>query len=155
MRAKFKARADAKTVPIVPVEKGVFEAWRKTQPDAVRRWVETAGFTAATGSISLVAAEDGALSMALLGVGAHDDFWAYADLPTRLPAGTYRIDARMEADAATGAALGWALGAYAFDRYRASPSQPVPTLVWPAGADRAHVERAARATTTYSSKISR
>ena len=147
MRAKFKTRADARTVPIVPIEKDVFDAWRADRPLALRAWMESTGFKAAPRSLSLVAGEDGALATVLLGVEAHDDFWAYADLPGRLPAGGYRIDSRMDREAATGAALGWALGCYAFDRYSAKRNGPVPALVWPAGADRAHVRAAAEATT--------
>ena len=148
MRAKFKSRADARTVPIVPIEKDVFDAWLADQPEGIHAWVKSTGFKAAQRSLSLVAGEDGALGSVLFGVEAHDDFWAYADLPGRLPAGSYRIDARMERAAATGAALGWALGCYAFDRYAAKRTAPVPVLVWPAGADRAHVRAAAEATTT-------
>ncbi len=148
MRARFKSRTDARTVPIVPIEKDVFDAWLADQPAATRIWVESTGFKAAPRSLSLVAGEDGALGSVLFGVETHDDFWAYADLPGRLPAGSYRIDARMERAAATGAALGWALGCYAYDRYAAKRSAPVPALVWPAGADRAHVRSAAEATTT-------
>ena len=147
MRAKFRTRADAKTVPIIPIEKEVFDAWRADQTEAMCAWIESTGFKAAPRSVSLVPGEDGALGSVLLGVEAHDDFWAYADLPGRLPAGAYRIDARMEREAATGAALGWALGCYAFDRYAAKSAGPVPTLVWPGGADRAHVRSAAEATT--------
>ncbi len=148
MRARFKTRADAGTVPIVPIEKDVFAAWRADRPAALRAWVDSTGFTAAPRSLSLVAGADGSLGSVLFGVEAHDDFWAYADLPGRLPAGSYRIDARMERAAATGAALGWALGCYTFDRYAAKRSGPVPALVWPAGADRAQVRAAAEATTT-------
>ena len=148
MRAIFKTRADARTVPIIPIETAVFEAWRKAQPRQLRNWVESTGFTAKAGKLSLVAGPDGGLSSVLIGLEAHDGFWAYADLPGHLPAGNYRIDARMEAVAATGAALGWALGCYAFDRYSAEPAKPVPGLVWPGGADRDHVLNAAAATAT-------
>ena len=148
MRAIFKTKADARTVPIIPIEKAVFKAWREAQPLALKTWVDSTGFTAKAGKLSLVAGPDGALSSVLVGLEAHDGFWAYADLPGRLPPGSYRIDARMEVDAATGAALGWALGCYAFDRYAAEPAKEAPALVWPAGADRDHVLNSAAATST-------
>src|SRR5690606_22430997 len=44
-----------------------------------------------------------------------------ASLPLRLPAGDYRLDARGLALDPAQAALGWALGAYRFSRYRAAP----------------------------------
>ena len=147
MRARFRTRTDAKTVPIIPIEKDVFDAWRADQPEAMRAWVKSTGFKAAPRSLSFVSGENGSLGRVLLGTEAHDDFWAYADLPGRLPEGTYRIDARMDRAAATGAALGWAMGCYAFDRYAAKSAAPVPALVWPEGANRAHVRAAAEATT--------
>jgi leucyl aminopeptidase len=145
---RFVERADARTVPIVPVETEVFAAWLKGEPAAIRSWVESAGFAAKAGQVSLVADARGALVKVLLGVDRHDGFWAYAGLPETLPAGTYAIDARFEPAAATGVALGWALACYRFDRYKADrgKAKPFPALVWPAGADRGHVERAARAT---------
>ena len=143
----FRARPDAGTVPIVPVETAAFEAWRDAQPPAMRRWAESSGFVAKAGQISLVGEPDGGLGRVLLGVEAQDAFWAYAGLPEALPPGSYRIEARFDARGATGAALGWALGSYAFDRYktRARPAAG-RILVWPAGCDRDHVRRAAAAT---------
>ena len=145
MSYKFLDRASAKTIPIVPIETAVFEAWKKTQPKAMRDWVASVGFKAASGETSLVAGADGKLEQVLLGVEAHDGFWAYAGLPTALPAGGYRIDARFEPGRATGVATGWALGCYSFDRYKAKKAEAVAALVWPAGCDRGHVLRTARA----------
>ncbi len=136
MTASLTARATARTVPITPVETAVFEAWLAGEPDAVRQWVNTAGFEAAPGKISLVAGPDGRLARVLAGVERHDGLWSYAGLPGCLPAGSYRIDARMDAAAATAAATGWALGGYRFERYRSAGKGKLPTLVWPAGADR-------------------
>ena len=147
MRARFRTRADARTVPIIPIEKDVFDAWLADRPEAIRAWVDSTGFKAAPRSLSLLSGDNNALGSVLLGVESHDEFWAYADLPGRLPAGVYRIDARMDRAAATGAALGWALGCYVFDRYTAKSAGPVPSLVWPVGTDRAHVRSAAEATT--------
>ena len=148
MRAVFKSRADAATVPIIPVEEGAFDAWRTAQPDALKAWVDSTGFAAAAGETSLVAGPDGALARVLVGLESDERVWAYADLPGCLPPGSYRIDARLARADATGAALGWALGSYSFDRYAAKRTRPAPALVWPPGADRDHVIRAAEATTT-------
>ena len=130
----------------MPIEKAVFAAWRAGQDPELAAWVESTGFAAEPGTVSLVAGAGGALGRVLAGVEAHDGLWSYAGLPGRLPAGSYRIDARMAPSGATAAALGWALGCYAFDRYAARPAAAPPSLVWPAGADRAHVLNAARAT---------
>lgn len=149
MSFRFKDKKDSKTIPIVPVERSVFDAWLKTQPAPTKRWVQSSGFKADAGSVSLMAGADGRLSQVLLGVDKHDGFWAYAGLPGRLPPGSYWIDARFEPERATGAALGWALACYRFDRYKGkkkTAAEPYPSLVWPDGCDRGHVRRAAGAT---------
>jgi leucyl aminopeptidase len=137
MTASFKTKADSKTTPVTPIEHAVFDAWLKKEPAAIQAWVKSSGFTAKPGQISLVAGKDGKLSRVLFGVKDHDGFWDYAPLPTALPEGSYRIDARMSAAGATAAATGWALGGYRFERYKSTKSKKLPTLVWPARADKA------------------
>lgn len=137
MTASFKTKADSKTIPVTPIEHAVFDAWLKKEPAAILAWVKSSGFTAKPGQISLVAGKDGKLSRVLFGVKDHDGFWDYAPLPTALPEGSYRIDARMSAAGATAAATGWALGGYRFERYKSTKSKKLPTLVWPARADKA------------------
>ena len=146
MAYRFADRTDSRTIPIVPIETAVFAAWLRTQPAALRRWVESTGFSAAPGAMSLVAGADGGLEKVLLGTEAHDGLWSYAGLPDWLPPGKYRIDAVLEKEAATGAALGWALACYHFGRYRKAGDRKFPTLVWPRNCDRAAVGRAAAAT---------
>ena len=147
MTYRFFSAADARTIPIVPIETEVFAAWIRKQPAGMRRWVESAGFEAKSGSVSLVGGDDGKLATVLLGVDDHQGLWSYAGLPATLPAGRYRIDARLERDGATRAALGWALGCYAFDRYKSRKAdRQVPGLVWPANCHRGAVRRTADAT---------
>jgi leucyl aminopeptidase len=144
---RFFAAADARTIPIIPIETAVFSAWLAKQPAEMKRWVESAGFFAKPGSVSLVAGKDGALSTVLLGVDDHQGLWSYAGLPNSLPAGRYRIDAVLEKEGATNAAIGWALGCYQFDRYKSAKSKTTsPGLVWPRNCDRGAVKRTADAT---------
>ena len=105
MSFRFLDRASARTIPIVPIETAVFEAWKKTQPKAMRDWVASAGFKAKAGETSLVAGKAGKLEQVLLGVEAHDALWAYAGLPGALAAGSYRIDARFEPARASAVAI--------------------------------------------------
>lgn len=147
MSYRFFTAADARTIPIIPIETAVFSAWLKKQPAAMRRWVDSAGFLAKPGSLSLVAGSDGALSTVLLGVDDHQGLWSYASLPADLPEGRYRIDAVLEKEGATNAAIGWALGCYQFDRYKSGQTQQkFPGLVWPRNCDRKAVKRTADAT---------
>jgi leucyl aminopeptidase len=139
---RFLSTADARTIPIIPIETAVFAAWLKKQPAAIKRWVESAGFTAQAGEVSLVAGKDGALSSVLLGVEDHQGLWAYAALPESLPEGRYRIDAVLEKEGATNAAIGWALGCYRFERYKSKKKTAKwPGLVWPRNCDKGAVRR--------------
>ncbi len=139
MTAPLVAGTSARAVPVTPVATDGREAWLAGQPEELRRWAETSGFRAGRRELSLVADGRGRLARVLYGVERPDALWSYADLPRRLPAGRYRIDARLGAAGATAAATGWALGGYAFDRYRKERPERPPALVWPRGADRARV----------------
>ncbi|CAO3399325.1 leucyl aminopeptidase family protein [Azospirillum palustre] len=134
------------TVALTPVTKAGLADWLAAQSPATASWVKAVGFTGEAGSTVFLPGPDGAVAHVLAGVSAVDDLWAFAGLPASLPAGSYRIDAALDARAATRAALGWALGSYRFTRYKKPPEKGFATLVWPAEADRGEVERAATAT---------
>jgi leucyl aminopeptidase len=140
--ATLLAVAPPDTVALIPVTKADLPGWLADQPAATAAWLKTVGFAGEAGSFAFLPS-DGA-PRALVGVSALDDLWAFAGLPTALPAGTYRIDAALDRHAATRAALGWALGGYRFTRYKKT-DKPVSGLVWPAEADRGEVERTASA----------
>ncbi|MFQ5774162.1 MAG: M17 family metallopeptidase [Kiloniellaceae bacterium] len=149
MPAHLASRADRGTVPITPLTKDTLEDWLSAQPGRLAAWVESVGFKAEPGTVCPLPGEGGALARVLVAIDPEDDIWSYAGLPAalpaRAPAGRYALDAPLSAAAATRAALGWALGAYAFTRYR-KPHRSFATLVWPKGADRAAVERAVEGT---------
>ncbi|MGE0120834.1 MAG: M17 family metallopeptidase [Dongiaceae bacterium] len=136
-------RGAARSIPVTPVTAKALKGWVKAQRATVRRWVEGVRFDAKPGSHALIPGSDGAPGRVLVGVEDRPDIWSYGGLPKALPRGTYRIDGKLASDSATRAALGWALGGYAFARYKTQPA--VARLVWPEGADRAAVERAAAA----------
>ncbi len=142
------ARPGAKFVPIVGLAKTGLRSWLKRRPAAEATWVKAAGFEAAPGSICLVPGAGGALARVLAGIDPEDALWSYAGLPGRLPAGSpggrYTLDGAMSPQAATQAALGWALGSYNFTRYRKSERR-FATLAWPRSVDKAAVQRAMEA----------
>jgi leucyl aminopeptidase len=157
--APLVAKPGPKAVPIVPIARG---DWRKRlagESAAARAWAAATRFAADPGNIFLVPAADGSLARVLFVLPeAHDGkaagygdppaggpLWAWAALPSRLPATTYCIAGELSGERATEAALGWALGSYAFLRYGAK----APTharLLWPKGCDRGEVERTYKAT---------
>ncbi len=149
-----QARAGTRCVPITPLAKAELGRWLRGRPAAEAAWVTPVGFEAAPCALCLVpgaaGAKDGALARVLAGIDPEDDLWSYADLPGRLPVGApqggcYALDADLAPEAATRAALGWALGSYAFTRYRKSERR-FATLAWPKGVDKGAVQRAMAAT---------
>lgn len=79
-------------------------------------------------------------SGALLGVGDGRDRFILAAAAERLTSGDYRVSGGLDSIAA----LGWLLGGYRFDRYRAGRT-PVARLIAPAGAPVAQIRRDAEA----------
>ena len=88
---------------------------------------------------------DGRLSAVLLGVGKGGDPTLARGLPTRLPPGTYRLENTPESWDPTQAATAFALGSYAFDRYKPRPEHGRVRLAAPEGADLPAVRRTAHA----------
>ena len=129
-------------LPILAFGKAAFKKWLEAQPAARRGWVSVTGFTAEPGSVCLLPGENGALEGALFGWDK-DDFWSFATLPAKLPAGAWRIDSVLPPAQANVAALAWGLAQYQFGRYKSTQSADAtkPRLTWPAAADRALVLR--------------
>lgn len=154
--------ADGAPIPIDVLPPRGVGGWLKGLPPAVVAWLTTTHPALArptgppAGTIVVVPSlgqEGGAIARALLVVapGGEGGVWAYAGLPAALPAGMFElVPADGAAPIGDGPALGWALGAYSWDRYKknggAAADAAKPTLVWPAGADRAMVGAAAAAT---------
>ena len=100
----------------------------------------SAGFKGRRGSLLLVPGEGGSIACALYGVGRDASPMDCGKLPRILPAGDWRLAGEVE-DAFL-ASLGWLLGAYRFDRYRAAAARNA-RLVLPAGVDRPDLVRQA------------
>src|SRR4029077_11698803 len=89
------------------------------------------------GKLALVPDKEGRLGRVLVGVADSEPaIWAFAGLSDALPEGSYRAETPPGGGDASRIALGWALGTYAFTRYREKKARGA-RLVWPGGADRA------------------
>jgi leucyl aminopeptidase len=108
-----------------------------------RRWLGAIGYKADPGKFALLPGAAGALGRVLVGGTTGEALWSLAGLPDALPEGVYRLDPEPDAPSASHLALGWALGCYAFARYKA-PKRGFAKLVWPEKADRGWVERLSR-----------
>jgi len=131
------------SIPIRPLSPDGLSRWLESEPVAAKRWVEATGFAAEPGKICLVPAAEGGIGEVLLGVS--ESLWDWSSLPAELPAHAYHVSDALERAEADRAALGWALGAYRFDRLREKKAERA-VLAWPAACDRRSVESAARAT---------
>ena len=104
-------------------------ATRKRLTAPQRRAVDDSGFLASPGTFALVNDVTGKLVRVLAGVEAHDPLGALGGLPAVLPETTfYLADESVLADPVR-AALGWALGAYQFTRYRKAKRAPATLAV--------------------------
>ncbi len=111
----------ANTIPLHSIDKAGLAEWMTNAPAGQRSWVAASGFDASPASYLLVQDQQGGIASVLAGRGSEDRLWALAHLPTVLPAGDYRLDSDWSDDALERALIGWGLGCYRFDRYKAVP----------------------------------
>lgn len=119
--------------------------WLQGQDPIVQKWIEQTEFEAKSGSFTLIPDAAGEVDVVLMGIGQETDIWKWAALPEKLPDGVYRLDASVSEVDTDKVVLGWALGAYRFDRYK-KIDRSSATLVWPDDCDRRYIESAATAT---------
>ncbi len=120
---------DRRSIPIETTDSAHQAAAQRRLSAAQRRWLKDSGFNAQPGTWALLADASGKLVRVLAGVDAGDPLAALAALPGALPEGTYHLaDEGVLADPLQ-AALGWALGAYQFTRYRAPKRAPATLAV--------------------------
>lgn len=123
-------------VPLIAVDAPHLERLATSVGDTAYRWCVANAFEGKPGQWLALPAGDGTLAAVLAGCDATDPLHALAHLPHQLPNGhAYRLDPRGPALDEEQVALGWALGAYRFDRYR-DGRKPARLVVEPAVADR-------------------
>ncbi|WP_158881419.1 leucyl aminopeptidase family protein [Rhodanobacter sp. L36] len=126
-----RASADRRSIAIETTDAAHLAAARRRLTAAQRRWLGDSGFDASPGTFALIADSNGKLVRVLAGVDASDAFGALASLANTLPEATYHLALESVLADHAHAALGWALGAYQFTRYRKAKRTPA-TLAIPA-----------------------
>ena len=145
-RIALRPKPNAATIKLTAVTKGELAGWLKRAASAHKRYADAMGFKGGAGEVLALPGRDGKIERVLAGLPERESpdgsglrFWSWGALAGKLPAGSYRLDPEpADADAATDIALAWALGGYAFDRYKKGPRKPAE-LVWPAKAARSRV----------------
>ncbi len=139
----FELAADARATPLALIPANATAAWIETLPAREAAWVKASLFKGETQRVLLIPAEDGSLARAVLGLGPDVDALALAGAAEKLPAGTYRLEGETRHASQLGA-FAWALGTYAFDRYRPKKEKKIyPRLAVPAGVDAGEAARIA------------
>ncbi len=112
------------SIPIETLDAAHYTACRRRLTAAQRRWLADSGFQPSPGSFTLLADAHGKLVRVLVGVDPAEALGALAALPLSLPEASYHLADEGVLDDRSQAALGWALGAYQFNRYRAPKRAP-------------------------------
>ncbi|RDS82753.1 leucyl aminopeptidase family protein [Dyella monticola] len=115
--------------PIEATDATHLTATRKRLSAAQRSWLDETQFDAQPGSVRLIPDANGKLARVIVGVDAADPLAALAALPFMLPPGEYALASDGVTLHAQLAALGWALGAYQFTRYRTPKREPAALAV--------------------------
>jgi leucyl aminopeptidase len=125
-------------IPLWLLHEEEVEAWRKGEGAAAAGWLGSHHFKGERHRTLLVPDGNGGVAMAVGGLGKRHgglSLWHGAGFAERLPPGNYRLAQSFADGEATQLALGFAYGAYRFERYRPSRSERAASLEPPPNAD--------------------
>ena len=108
----------ATPIPVHAVLSKGLERFLAERDAGAARWLKSVGFGAKDGELVLVPNSEGGIACAVLGLGSGRDPHAVALCSERLPAGLYMFGHIADGFAGPRGAYAWAIGSYAFDRYR-------------------------------------
>jgi leucyl aminopeptidase len=137
--------AEAEPTPIHVLTEADLAGFLEKEPPSLARAAQLAGFKAKAGQVLVAPGASGEIALVGVGEAASADGMGFRALPVRLPAGDYRFAGPVPGVDADRIAQAWALGAYAFDRYRKRPAEPRARLVVEADVDLAEARQIAQA----------
>ena len=117
------ANADTPALPLHLLDREGYAAWRAAQPEAVSAWLDAQAFVPTPGTVALLPGASG-IAGAVCGIGDRLDPCSYAHAPLALPPGAWMPAGELAADVLAALQLGWGLGSYRFDHYKAAPRAP-------------------------------
>ncbi len=115
------------TTPLKIFTAEAFQVWEEKQPVATREWLKSSGFTGKHKDVGIIPSSDGGIEAAVY-IYEPSDLLEFGALPRNLPSGSYQLDE--EIPEAGNLALGWALEAYRFDRFKGRKACEA-RIVWP------------------------
>jgi leucyl aminopeptidase len=121
MRPKFAGKSQ-KAIPIDFITSDGLDKYLSGEPEAVRIWVKSNGFSASLGQVLILTGAGGKISRVLAGWGTSEArkrgrYWAAA-IASQLPKGVYEFSSGLKKSELAEASLAWLLAQYVFDRYK-------------------------------------
>ena len=133
---------DEPVVPIRLVRTAELQSWLESLSELQRRWARSAGFEARPAQVAWLSDDEGRPAAVAAGWDGADSLATLGGLPLVLPEGVYQL----EQEATELQYLGWAVGAYQFQRYRVATREPA-RLMLPAARDGERLANLAAAVT--------
>lgn len=124
------------SLPVQFVGRSKWGAWLKAQSAMRRAWIDSLGISGSSGEVAVLPGDDGKASGAVLVIPDAPTLWDFGALTSKLPVATWRLEGETAPVSMTDVAVAIGLGAWKFDRYRATKSKTGPRFVWPASADK-------------------
>ncbi|MFW6093183.1 MAG: leucyl aminopeptidase family protein [Pseudomonadota bacterium] len=133
---------DERVTPVRLVRTTDLESWLASLPENARQWAGSNAFAARPGQWTWLPDERGRPSAVAAGWDGTDSLETLGGLPLSLPEGVYQVEGALSPLQI----LGWAVGAYQYQRYKAAQREPA-RLMLPAEHDRRRIANLAAATT--------
>ncbi len=127
--ASILIAADPAAVPIELVLESGFTSWLRDQDAATQAHLAAQRFEGKRYTQALRFAAEGQLSGVVVGARQHDDIWALGNAALTLPPQSYTLPADLPSGTRQRLALGFALGAYQFLRYKPKAARACAQLV--------------------------
>lgn len=128
--------ASTEATPIELVLESEFSAWIKAQDDITQTKLSAQRFEGKRYTQALCFDAAGKVARVFVGARAHEDIWALGNAALTLPAQSYVLDPQLPAGTRQRLALGFAIGAYQFLRYRPKSARPLAQLLLTDSAER-------------------
>ena len=116
---------DGPRTAIQIIQKDAFETWHGSLSGQARDWIDRQQFKARNGQFAWLADDHGTPDSVVVGWDGEEAFTALGSLPFKLPEGVYELASEVSDQQL----LGWGLGAYHFDRFKAAERQPAQLLL--------------------------
>ncbi len=138
------AAMEQAAIPIRLVERPGLVAALEAIGEPYASWARTNGFTGRLGQSLPLPGEQGDLACVLVGWGDEAararELFPIGGFASSAPAGTYRLETPLDAEAAEAVALGWLLARYRFERYKKGEADASEAhLLAPEGVDGARL----------------